>query len=369
MRPAGCGKEEHMKRFLCVFLAAVLAVCLCCGAAAASGEASSSGVTQGVNPNTDPVEVQDGATVLAFTGDQHGATDTFAAWIDAVKGIYGDSLAFMSYSGDLCQGNWSEDVYDEFSALIEDEFPGAYTVTPGNGEYHTGAPGETWDELGDGYLRLGEAVATDDYIIYNFGSASEDMVFPQEDIDALAAYLADAPVDIPIFVLGHYPLHLVLADENHTIPGGSGYREVENCEEFVQVLNEHPNVIYLWGHNHILNDPRYGTIRGAGSAFTYDYENPTEKLNINFTYANYGSLCQGDCYGLVAQIVRSDLGVSVYLDFVDDTTNMTNKDSADILIEPDGTVTTAVTDGTGIAVDDILSMSGYPEDPDFAAEY
>ena len=358
-----------MKKTISVILAVVLLLALCAGTAFASAEVSTTGVTQGENPNTAPVEVQDGATVLAFTGDQHGATDTFAAWIEAVQDIYGQHLAFMSYSGDLCQGGWSDDVFDAFNALIEENFPGAYTVTPGNGEYHSGAPGETWDELGDAYIRLGEAAATDDYIIYNFGSASEDMVFPQEDIDALAAYLDEAPADIPIFVLGHYPLHLVIADENHTIPGGSGYREVENCAEFVEVLNEHPNVIYLWGHNHILNDPRYGTIRAAGSEFTYDYENPTDKLAINFTYANYGSLCQGDCYGLIAQIVRTDEGMSVSLDFVDENTNMTNKDSADILIAPDGSVTAQVTDGTGIAVDDILSMSGYPEDPDFAETY
>ena len=354
-----------MKKTLAILLAVGTLMSLClCGTAFASESAS----TAGENTNTDPIVVEDGVTVLAFTGDQHGETDGYQAWIEDMLGVYGDNLALLSYSGDVCDKNWEQDVYDGFAAMLEAEMPGKYNVTTGNQEFKSGAPGPDWDSLGDGYTRIGEVVATDDYIVYDIGAAGEDMAFPQEDIDTIAAYLDAAPDNIPIFVLSHYPLHLSVASDTHSIPGGD-HRQSENNAALIEVLNQHPNVIFLWGHNHTFADPRYGTIRSIGSKFTYDYENPTDKVELNFTYANYGDFCRGDTYGVLAEIQRTDAGVQVSMHFVDEDVYMTNKDSAVITVADDGTVTAEITDGTGIDLAEILSMSGYPDDPNFEAEF
>ena len=347
-----------------------LLLCLCTLAAlGCTALASESASTAGTNTNTDPIVVEDGVTVLAFTGDQHGETDNYHSWISDILGVYGDQLAMLSYSGDICNKNWEQDVYEGFVDVLEQEVPGRYNVTTGNQEFKSGAPGNDWDALGEGFTRIGEVVATDDYIIYDLGSAQENMVLPQEDIDAVAAYLDAAPTDVPIFILSHYPLHLSVGTDSHSIPGQGNYRQLENNAALIEVLNEHPNVIFLWGHNHTFADPRYGTIRGAGSSFTYDYENPTDKVELNFTYANYGCFCRGDSYGVVAEVTRTDAGVQVSMHFIDEDVYMTNKDAAVITVAADGTVTTDITDGDGVDLDEILSMSGYPDDPDFIEEF
>jgi hypothetical protein len=343
-----------MKKLLSLLLTLGMTLSLC-----ACTTASAEGGTQ---------DVENTPVYLAFTGDQHGETEGYQAWIQDVQGVYGDDFVLLSYSGDICEKSWEQDVFDGFKQVLDTLMPGKYNVTTGNQEFKSGAPGATWDDLGEGFTRLGEVTATEDYIVYDIGSAQESMGFPQADIDALAAYLDEAPVDVPIFVLSHYPLHLSVATADHSIPGGD-HRQSDNNAALIEVLNEHPNVIFLWGHNHTFQDPRYGTIRPAGSSFTYDYDNPTDKVEINFTYANYGSFCRGDTYGVMAQVARTAQGVQVTMNFIDTDTPMTEKDSAVITIAADGTVTADVTDGTGIDLAEILAMSGYDTDPNFEAEF
>ena len=293
---------------------------------------------------------------LAFTGDQHGETETYAEWIDAVKAAY--DLELLSYSGDICDKNWEEDVYNEWAAILEDKMPGSYNVTTGNQEFKSGAPGNDWDSLGEGYTRIGEVVRTDDYIVYDLGAGCEDLQISAEDVEILAEYFNDVPDDIPIFVLAHYPLHLAVEDEDHEIPGPSDHRQQEGNDGILEILNEHANVIFLWGHNHTFQDPRYGTILTAGDSFTYDYDNMTDLMTINFTYANYGSFCRTDTYGILAGVTRDDDGVSVDLFFVDTDVPDAGCDSAVWHVDADGNVTCSVTAGTDIDWEAIESMSG-----------
>ena len=48
---------------------------------------------------------------------------------------------------------------------------------------------------------------------------------------------------------------------------------------------------------------------------------------------------------------------------------METKDSTQILITEDGNVTTQIIEGTEIDLEDILSMTGYPDAPAFYEEY
>ena len=308
-----------------------------------------------------------GKTVLAFASDQHAETAGFDAWLADQQAVFGDELSHLSFAGDICDKEWNQEVFDGFKAVLDTRMPGKYAVTTGNQENKAGAPGADWDALGDGFVRLGEAAGTDDYKIYHLGAAQEAMNFPQADIDALAAYLSAAPADIPVFVVSHFPLHLSVATATHSIPGGD-HRQAENNAALIEVLNAHPNVIFLWGHNHTFQDPRYGTIRPTGSKFTYDYYNPTEKIGIGFTYANIGSFCRGDTYGLIAEISRDSAGVTAKLYYVDTNVPMETKDSA-VLTFSGSAVGVNITPGTAINLAEAQAMSGYPDDPNFTGEY
>ena len=304
---------------------------------------------------------------IGFVGDIHAEITGFESWIKDIQTAYGEKFTFLSYAGDICDKSWVQETYDGFKAILDTLMPGAYNVTTGNQEFKSGAPGASWDTLGAGHLRIGEVAATADYILYSFGSAQEAMNFPQADIDALDAYLAAAPKNIPIFIHSHFPLHLSMATATHGIPGGD-HRSTDNSAALIEVLNKYPNVIFLWGHNHTFQDPRYGVIAPAGAAFTYDYYNPTAKLAINFTSAAYGSFCRGDTYGMVAGVQRTGEDVQVTLNYIDTNVPMTTKDSAVLTFAADGTVTSEITLGTNINTAEILAMSGFDTDPNFEAE-
>ena len=306
-------------------------------------------------------------TVLAFASDQHGETPGFEAWLRDQLKVYGDDLVHLTYGGDICDKSWEPAVFEGFKAVLDELVPGRYSVTTGNQEHKTGAPGPDWDSLGPGFLRTGEAASGEDYLIYHLGAAQETMEFPVDDIARLSEYLEYTPRDIPVFVVSHYPLHLAVPYSAHDIPGG--YRQAKNNEILTQVLNKHPNVIFLWGHNHTFQDPRYGTIRPAGSKFTWDINDPTQKLTVNFTYANMGSFCRGDTYGAVAEITREGENRVVKLYFVDTDVPMDTKESAVITFSPDGAVVCDTTASDSINFIDMFYLSGWYEDPDFMADY
>ena len=329
----------------------------------AAAQASAAG--ESGNPSA---EERASRSVLAFASDQHAETAGFEAWLRDQQTVYGEELAFLSYGGDICDKNWDPAVFDGFKAVLDTLMPGRYGVTTGNQENKAGAPGAAgWDSLGPGFARIGEVLATGDYIVYHFGAAQEAMVFPEQDIRALSEYLDRAPKNIPIFVVSHFPLHLSIPYTGHDIPGG--YRQTQGNGSLIETLNRHPNVIFLWGHNHTFFDPRYGTIRPAGSKFTYEYADVTKKAQIGFTYANLGSFCRGETYGAIAEVERAGGTVTVKLYYVDTTVPMENKERAVITFSEDGTVTADVTLSESTNYVDMYYLAGWYDDPSFAEDY
>ena len=304
-------------------------------------------------------------SVLAFASDQHAETPGFEAWIKDQLAVYGDDLVFLDYGGDICDKNWVQETFDGFKQVLDTLMPGKYSVTTGNQEHKAGVP--VWDTLGPGFTRLGEVLVSGDYIIYNFGAAQEAMIFPDADIDALAAYLESAPNNIPVFVVSHFPLHLSIPYSSHDIPGG--YRQTVGNGKLIEVLNRHPNVIFMWGHNHTFQDPRYGTVRPAGSKFTFDYGDVTKKAEIGFTYANLGSFCRGDTYGAIAEVDRNGDTVQVKLYYVDTNVPMETKESAVLTFGADGSVSADVTLSETTNYVDMFYLAGWYEDPAFAEDY
>ena len=332
--------------------ASLAAMGLMGGYASASGEASGFASEEGAR------------TVLAFASDQHGETAGFEQWLQDQKRVYGQDLAFLSYGGDICDKNWEPAVYEGFREVLDRLMPGRYCVTTGNQEHKKGAP--VWEDLGTGFVRCGPVLETGRFSIYHFGAPSENMAFEEADIDALMEYMEKAPKNRPVFIVSHYPVHLSVPYTGHDIPGG--YRQARNNGLLIDRLNEYPNAIFLWGHNHTFKDPRYGTIRPAGSKFTWNYADVTDKKEIRFIYANLGSFCRGDTYGCMAEVTQDGADVKVSMYYVDTDVPM-DRERAEITFAEDGTVTCEVTKSDTTDYEDMFYLAAWYEDPSFEEDY
>lgn len=60
----------------------------------------------------------------------------------------------------------------------------------------------------------------------------------------------------------------------------------------LDLLNNYPQAIFLWGHNHTEQDPNYGMIRVPGDIIQTGASVDTTK-EIKFTYACLGALRDG----------------------------------------------------------------------------
>ena len=252
-------------------------------------EASSGGFTASCVITVTEKSQSGSAVNVGITSDVHGNTSGLETWLRAVQNDYEPDLDSMLYCGDYSyQMNSLSSFLSEFRQIVQitnsvvGEGKGIYTS--GNHEYYIGGREIPLDEeftSTSGFVRLGEALAKDNYIVYCMGAASwgNNAVgdYPQSDIDAMAEYLDDAPSDIPILIPAHFPLHYVRG------------RTVNNADKMIEALNEHPNAIFFWGHNHSQRDPHYGQILKAGDSIEYSQGHSSE---INFTYACAGGMYQ-----------------------------------------------------------------------------
>ena len=160
------------------------------------------------------------------------------------------------------------------------------------------------------FVRTGEAVCTETYALYCFGAGPQVMspfdggcLFRKEDIEALEEYLKNTPEDRPVFVMSHYPLH------------GSGVRENPDTDgELRRMLNRHPNVFFLWGHNHASG------IRKSDEHYDAVYREELDGERIQFTYLSGGCMTPdycGDVKGCALLASVNDKEGSVQLDYLD----------------------------------------------------
>ncbi|MBR4692560.1 MAG: LysM peptidoglycan-binding domain-containing protein [Oscillospiraceae bacterium] len=247
------------------------------------------------------VKNADGSITLAFSSDTHydGANLNLKTWMEASEAEVG-YIDAMGFCGDM--GSAYASTADEFwsyagatmayvDSRIADGKVGDAIYTTGNHEWFPYAGGNYSAEYDnyDAAKRLqifGEGLVTDDYIIYCFGAGESAVGFVyeyrQDEIDAFAAYLETAPTDIPIFVLTHYPLHRWL--------GRGEERYQKNAAEIIDLLNDHPNLVVLWGHNHSDFDDNYYAPKFPGDEIVISPEGETK--TINFTYLAAG--CTAD---------------------------------------------------------------------------
>jgi hypothetical protein len=235
---------------------------------------------------------------LAFTSDVHYDTayeqNHLDVWLTNIQKVV-DGIDYMGFCGDVGSAYAATtDKYWEFvqaaidtaNKYVESGFIKNRNIfVDGNHEWYPSAGGDKTNNPDHPTVKqfepIGESVRTDDYIIYSFGAAStaanHAQEFLDEDIETLKAYLETAPTDIPIIILTHFPIHCFSS------------RYSNNADKMIDLLNNSHNVIFLWGHNHNVNDTYYDRVHVAGDELEI-----TDNVfrNIAFTYLAAG--CMSD---------------------------------------------------------------------------
>ncbi len=252
----------------------------------------------------DAKKSDDGTIKLAFVSDIHYSTGypqmNLQVWLDGIldKVGYVDALGSCGDMGSAyafvpaLYWSYVSAVFGYMDPVVESGRVGSAVYTFGNHEWITSMGGDftNWYNkmpAAQRLFRVGEALRTDDYIFFCLGAgamaAKQRQGYSEEDIARIAEYLSTAPTDIPIFVLTHFPLH------------GLKDRVTENADKLIDVLNQHPNVIFLWGHNHSEFDPAYNEIKHAGDSIVIDAKGTERELN--FTYLAAGCISDAEYTG------------------------------------------------------------------------
>jgi len=295
------------------------------------------------------------ARYLAFTADIHwipqevnSATYSndvghYAGWMTTLQtkvshidymgycGDNGNTSTYVSSSGDPANANttyWGyvNDLMNTAETYVTSGFIGGNLFGLGNHEWYTGRSigggnyavnptGPAQDRLWPNHSVIDEG----DYIIYALGpigTAADygcTQQFADSEINRLSAYLATAPSNVPIFIMAHHPIH--------SYTSGSTNRITKNGLALLTMLNDYPNVIFMWAHNHQHSDANYHKIfladdqlqvaDASGSASSYTTQ------PINFTYLSAGCMKEGDSTsvltkGFVAKIEGGQVTLTYY---------------------------------------------------------
>jgi len=292
----------------------------------------------------------DAPIYLGFTSDAHNGTNNnsgkarsvFNLWMDDLQELLianntNQKLEYMSFLGDngsAFQTGTGEPYWRSVEELMG--WADAYkaprivgsgeneTTIPtfverenififGNHEWYTSAGGDYRNHRNDPAAERLTPANTDivtepGYILYPFGviehpDPSAGSGAPQifeipaiETLDANLGLLASENPTKPIFVLSHFPIHT------------NGTRTSENAAQLIKVLNEYPNVIFLWGHNHSEADKAYDKVFGPGfeavgrERLTIGSGVLGETPRINFHYAGAGCMSDREYNGNADQI-------------------------------------------------------------------
>ena len=248
---------------------------------------------------------------LGFTSDVHDSVSALDSWEKNVNKAIEPDMDYMLFCGDYSYETGSAylNVFKDVVNVTTENVKNGGIYTSGNHDYS-----DTGRILGGlrkeftstpGFLRIGEAVKTDSYIVYCFGTAWGNGIgsFSDSDILTLQRYLKTAPDDRPIFILSHYPLHYIES------------RMILNADKVIRLLNNYPNAVFVWGHNHSQSaETHYGEILASGDSIQYGLLSSAE---INFTYVCAGVMKSGtkEPYdGLVAEINNGVVTFTYYND-------------------------------------------------------
>lgn len=232
---------------------------------------------------------------ILFTSDVHRYAYLAKDLLDTANdAIPEGKVGLFSFGGDfaneyvLYQSNMSI-----IKAAVGDT-PATYTK--GN---HEGSNTDAEFQELTGMSRIGETAINKDgnYHFFNFGALNKTQQFTPDDKGTLMGYLQSLEDDKPVFIVSHYPLHYY-----------NDRRSSKFADEMVELLNQYPQVVFLWGHNHTEQDPNYGMIRTPGDVIQTGATADTT-VEINFTYACLGALRDGwnGANGLLAEVNGNDV--------------------------------------------------------------
>ncbi len=204
---------------------------------------------------------------ILITSDVHDRTEDLEDWLTALhEGT--STLNHMIFGGDFTyrtDANAAE-VAASCASMAKSIFNDVPVVKARGNHDLTG----TYDS--------GLVYDGDDYAIYalDLDTTTINQIISMDKIEALDTALSQIDPSKPIIVVSHYPLHYYES------------RTTANAPELVQRLNKYPNAIVLWGHNHTLSDPGYGTVKKDGD--TIQCAAGLAPAAIHFTYVNMGSI-------------------------------------------------------------------------------
>jgi len=263
-------------------------------------------------------------------GDSSNSTlNLFQAWMNKLKTHY-TNLDYMLFCGDNASAYVAGlPFWTNVASLISlaDTFVPSFVLNQnifitGNHEWQNSSGGALLANWNNATVQSviprlniehNEAARTSTYAIYAFGPKPESQPptnfqeFTATDKAALGAYLAALPTDIPVIIMTHFPLHRYPAS-------GSSTRFTENASDMIDLLNNYPNVIFLWGHNHSNKDPMYQSIKGPGYTMSTTSGTSSTVVNkkINFLYVPAG--CMGDSEYNAESAVTLNKGLVLKID-------------------------------------------------------
>ncbi len=251
--------------------------------------------------------------LLSFISDVHNLPKRLDCWLSNLP----FAIDRCVFGGDITAGNVKsiaaqQAAHAAVGEIVMRHTPLSPIMTVGNHEreYEYRWDGRTVGDIYPDTCDFGEFVF-DSHVIYNYGASEFDhndfqSHFPAERTQLLAEWLKSVPNNIPIFINSHYPLHAL-----KTRPRPDG------AEEMIKLLNEYPNVIFLWGHNHGQHlETGYGRILSVGDSILYDH-NSDKRMTLGFTYCSHGAMYDAartvaPYYGLVAAVSEGEVRLTYY---------------------------------------------------------
>lgn len=234
---------------------------------------------------------------LAFTSDVHGRTDFLDTWLSGLKNSTPviDRMIFGGDYPDRMMDDTSPVIAQQCVDIVHEKYGDDTPCVLVRGNHDT-----MLKNYNKGLVYNGR-----DYAVYVMDTSSWS--FPLPDIADLTEKLEDIDVFKPVYVASHCPIHYFSS------------RSTPNADTLLNVLNQHENVIFLWGHNHTIRDPYYGSVMTKG--FRIKTTSSGEEQPINFTYLAYGAMLNGNennnAYGLLATQTKDEDGTLIDFSYRD----------------------------------------------------
>lgn len=226
-------------------------------------------------PTTVYADTTTTTSYIGATSDIHHKIPNLTEWLSNLKST-SLSLDYMIFGGDYVGPNDAESCV----SAVNNQYSGTTSILA-KGNHESGKKGT---------YASGLVVNNSNYAIYVMDSSSKS--FTTTDINNLKSSLDSIKSSTPVFVVSHCPIHYF------------GKRATGDASTLLTLLNNHSNVIFLWGHNHTVKDTNYGKVKVKGD--TIQCSESSSEVPINFTYANMGSMKQGNngAYGLLMDLTN-----------------------------------------------------------------